>query len=85
MMLFARIFELLDEMEGEELQEAVQHVSDHVVLWLAMDNFAHGMLVNYLAKRGVPSDAPLYALLKDRITIWNDVSFETDISPETLR
>ena len=85
MMLFARVFELLDGMADDALINAVRLISDCIPLQIAGCNVVDMILLNYLKKRGVSTDATICAELRRRLPVRNDVSLEIDISPEILR
>ncbi len=85
MMLFARIFELLDGMAGDALVNAVQLISDCIPLSIAGGNVADVVLLNYLKMRGIPSDAPICAALRRRLPVFGDVQMEINIRPEIMR
>ncbi|MBQ7650103.1 MAG: hypothetical protein IJS15_04045 [Victivallales bacterium] len=70
MMLLARIFELLDGMEGEELLKAAQTIKSSLNLRLVVHDASDVVLLNYLLKRGVPSDAPLCAEIRKNLPKW---------------
>ena len=72
MMLFARIFELLDDMEGEELlHAAAQLIANDSNVRIAGFFISDVVLLNYLQKRGIPSDAPICKDLKNRLPKWS--------------
>ncbi len=74
MMLFARVFELLDGMEGAELREAVRTTIGSIYPRMPVNAVLDVVLLNYLLKRGVPSDAPICNELKHRLPKWNKIT-----------
>ena len=71
MMLFARLFELLDGMEDEELLQAAKSIADNFNIRIGADFISDVVLMNYLQKRGVPADAPICKELKHRLPNWS--------------
>ena len=71
MMLFARLFELLDGMEDEELLLAAKSIADNFNIRIGADFISDVVLMNYLQKRGVPADAPICKELKHRLPNWS--------------
>ena len=85
MLLFERIFELLDKMEQPQLLDASWRLSEELPLQLAYRPFTNEILWNYLRKRGVPPENPVCQNIKERCSTPRKIPVKLDIPPERMK
>ncbi|MBR0459166.1 MAG: hypothetical protein IJJ26_08000, partial [Victivallales bacterium] len=85
MLLFERVFDLLDKMEQPQLLESAWRISEELPLLIGYRPFANEIIWNYLIKRGISPENPICQNIKARCSKPRKIPIHIDVPPERMR